>query len=199
VPYGARVTRTVKALLATWRPAGGQARVVMVRQRDGGRAYFCTRLGATAAEILEVVADRGALGQAFKDVKEAWGAGPRQARILDARVGCFNLDRTSDRSGVDCPVTTCGCAGRCQSGALWLWGPRAIEFSASLPPRKAAESRGDSVPVHDHGFDLATAARGRARPADDAAGCSFGTSRLTLIALSTFPSAWCTVNSTALR
>jgi len=92
VQYGERVTKTVKTFLATWKPAGGTIRVVLVHEEDGWRAYFCTKPQATAAEILEAVADRGALEQAFKDTKEVWGAGQQQVRNLDANVGCFNLN-----------------------------------------------------------------------------------------------------------
>ena len=38
------------------------------------------------------MADRGALEETNKDVKEVWGAGQQQVRNLDANVGCFNLD-----------------------------------------------------------------------------------------------------------
>ncbi len=63
------------------------------RRAEGGwRAYFCTKAEATPAEILEAVADRGALEETNKDVKEVWGAGQQQVRNLDANVGCFNLN-----------------------------------------------------------------------------------------------------------
>src|SRR5579862_9204795 len=91
VQYGERLTRTYKTFLATWRPAGGLIRVVLVLEEDGWLAYFCTDTCASAAEILEAVADRGAHEQTFKDVKEVWGAGEQQVRNLYANVGCFNL------------------------------------------------------------------------------------------------------------
>ena len=90
--YRERVTKTVKTFLATWKPAGGVIRVVLVREEDGWRAYFCTKPEATPAEVLEAVADRGALEETNKDVKEVWGAGQQQVRNLDANVGCFNLN-----------------------------------------------------------------------------------------------------------
>jgi hypothetical protein len=92
VQYGRKVTKAVKTFLATWRPAGGLIRVVLVREEDGWRAYFCTKADATAAEVLEAAADRGALEETFKDVKEVWGAGQQQVRNLWANVGCFNLN-----------------------------------------------------------------------------------------------------------
>jgi hypothetical protein len=92
VQYRKKVTKTVKTFLATWKPAGGLIRVVIVREEDGWRAYFCTKPEATAAEILEAVADRGALEETNKDVKEIWGADQQQVRNLDANGGCFNLN-----------------------------------------------------------------------------------------------------------
>jgi hypothetical protein len=92
VQYGRKVTKTVKSFLATWRPAGGVIRVVLVREDDGWVAFFCTDPGATAAEVLEAMADRGAVEQTNKDVKEVWGAGRQRVRNLDSGVGCFNLN-----------------------------------------------------------------------------------------------------------
>src|SRR5262249_37661474 len=61
---------------------------------EGGTwlAFFCTDVDATAVEILEAAADRGALEQGFKDAKEVWGAGQQQVRDVDSNVGCFNLN-----------------------------------------------------------------------------------------------------------
>ena len=84
---GRRVTKWVKTSLATWRPAGGLIRVVLVQEGHGWRAYFCTKATATAEEVLEAVADRTAIEQTFKDVKETWGAGQQQVRNLHANVG----------------------------------------------------------------------------------------------------------------
>jgi DDE superfamily endonuclease len=92
VQYGRAVTKTVKTFLATWRPAGGLIRVVLTREQDGWVAFFCTDPQASAAEVLEAAADRGALEQAFKDVKEVWGAGQQQVRGLASNEGCFNLN-----------------------------------------------------------------------------------------------------------
>jgi hypothetical protein len=89
--YGERVTKTVKTFVATWRPAGGAIRVVLVREPDGWVPFFCTDPGASAAEVLEAMADRGALEQTFKDVKEVWGAGQQQVRNVHSSEACFNL------------------------------------------------------------------------------------------------------------
>jgi hypothetical protein len=90
--YGRRVVKTVKTFEATWRPAGGRIRVVMVREDEGWLAFFCTDVAATASEILEAAADRGALEQTFKDVKEVWGAGQQQVRNRHGNIGAFNLN-----------------------------------------------------------------------------------------------------------
>jgi DDE superfamily endonuclease len=92
VQYGQTVSKTIKTFLATWRPAGGVIRVVLVQEEDGWVAYFCTQAQATAAEILEAAADRGAIEQTFKDVKEVWGAGQQQVRNVHSNEACFNLN-----------------------------------------------------------------------------------------------------------
>jgi hypothetical protein len=93
VQYGKRVSKTIKTFVATWRPAGGAIRVVLVKEEDGTwLAFFCTKVTATAQEILERAADRGALEQTFKDVKEVWGAGEQQVRNVDSNVGCCNAN-----------------------------------------------------------------------------------------------------------
>jgi DDE superfamily endonuclease len=89
VQYGRAVVKAVKTFVATWRPAGGRIRVVIVREPDGWLPYFCTKPEATAAEVLEAMADRGAIEQTFKDVKEVWGAGQQQVRNVYACVGAF--------------------------------------------------------------------------------------------------------------
>jgi hypothetical protein len=92
--YGKRRTKTVKTFEATWQPAGGRIRVVMVREDDGWLAYFCTDPTVSVATILEVMADRGAIEQMFKDLKEVWGAGQQQVRNVHASIGAFALNLT---------------------------------------------------------------------------------------------------------
>jgi DDE superfamily endonuclease len=92
VQYGGRVVKTVKTFLATWRPAGGRIRVVIVRETDGWIAYFATDPEATAAQVLEAMADRGAIEQTFKDAKEVWGAGQQQVRNVYASIGAFAVN-----------------------------------------------------------------------------------------------------------
>jgi len=93
VQYGAEVVKEVKTFVATWRPAGGRIRVVLVRASDGWLPYFCTEPEATAVEVLEAMADRGAIEQTFKDVKAVWGAGQQQVRNVYACLGAFVVNR----------------------------------------------------------------------------------------------------------
>lgn len=89
--YGRYETKTYKTFLATWPPAGGVIRVVLVKNDDGWVAYFCTNPDATAADILGLVADRAAIEQVFHDIKEIWGAGQQQLRNVHANVGAYHL------------------------------------------------------------------------------------------------------------
>ncbi len=92
------MTKTVKTFLATWGPARGVVRVAIVKEEDGWLAFFCTKADSTAAEVLEAAADRNALEQGFKAVKETWGAGERLVRNVDSSEGCFNNNqRVEDR------------------------------------------------------------------------------------------------------
>jgi hypothetical protein len=92
VQYGQEVTKTVKTFLATYRPAGGMIRVVLVKEGDGWIPFFCTDPNASVQDILEAASDRTALEQMHKDVKEVWGAGQQQVRNVHSNEGCFNLN-----------------------------------------------------------------------------------------------------------
>src|SRR5690606_21875954 len=59
--YGQQQVKTIKTFLATWKPAGGVIRVVLVQEDDNWLPYFCTDPQASAEEILEAVADRTAI------------------------------------------------------------------------------------------------------------------------------------------
>ena len=52
------------------------------------------RPGGDGAAILEAMADRGAIEQTFKDVKEVWGAGQQQVRNVYASIGAFAVNLT---------------------------------------------------------------------------------------------------------
>ena len=89
--YGERVTKRYKTFLATWRPAGGVIRVVLVDEPNGWRAYFCTDTSASVADILGTVADRFSLEITFRECKQVVGAGQQQVRFLWANVGAFHV------------------------------------------------------------------------------------------------------------
>ena len=91
--YGKMQTKTYKTFLATYRPAGGVIRVVLVCEDDGSwRAFFCTKPDATVAEILTAVADRAAIEQVFHDVKEVHGTGQQQVRNIFANIAVYHLN-----------------------------------------------------------------------------------------------------------
>jgi hypothetical protein len=91
VHHGEQVVQTIKTFEATWRPAGGRIRVVIVWEDDGRLAYFWTDPTMPAVSILEAMADRGTIEQLFKDVKEVWGAGQQQVRNVYASIGAFTV------------------------------------------------------------------------------------------------------------
>jgi DDE superfamily endonuclease len=86
--------REIKSFLATWRVAGGEVRVVLVREESdpsSWRAYVCNDLEATVQEIVQGVADRWGIEQVFHDVKENERIGQVQLRKAWSNVGSFNL------------------------------------------------------------------------------------------------------------
>jgi len=89
--YGKEVTKTYKTFPATYPPVGGAIRVVLVKERKGWVAFFCTAVNATVAQILEAYADRAAIEQVFHDIKEVHGAGQQQLRNYWANVAAFNM------------------------------------------------------------------------------------------------------------
>jgi hypothetical protein len=89
--YGERAAKRYKTFLATWRPAGGVIRVVLVDEPTGWRAYFCTDPSASVADILGMVADRFSLEITFRECKQVVGAGQQQVRFLWANIGAFHV------------------------------------------------------------------------------------------------------------
>jgi hypothetical protein len=89
--YGERVTKRYKTFPATWKPAGGVIRVVLVDEPTGWRAYFCTDPAATLTDILAAVADRFSLEITFRECKQVVGAGQQQVRFIWANVGVFHV------------------------------------------------------------------------------------------------------------
>lgn len=89
--YGREREKKIKTFVATWRPARGAIRVVIVREREGWLAYGCTNVNASVESILEAVAGRTSIEQTFCDVKEVHGGGQQQLRNIWANIGAWNL------------------------------------------------------------------------------------------------------------
>jgi hypothetical protein len=90
---GREEVRSVKSFLATWRPAGGVIRVVILREADGSwRAFLCTDAEASVEAIVQASLDRWAVEQTFHDVKEVEGAEQVQLRRVWSNVGAWNLN-----------------------------------------------------------------------------------------------------------
>jgi DDE superfamily endonuclease len=123
--YGAATVKRYKTFLATWRPAGGVIRVVLVDEPTGWRAYFCTEASASVADILNAVADRFALEIAFRDCKEVVGAGQQQVRFVWANIGAFHV-----------------CLWTFTMTEAWAWGRGAEELvNRSASPWDSATRR----------------------------------------------------------
>lgn len=89
--YGKTVAKTYKTFLATYKPAGGGIRVVIVKEAHGWFPFFCTDPSAAPQQILEAFADRATIEQDFHDVKEVWGAGQQQVRNIWTNVAAHHL------------------------------------------------------------------------------------------------------------
>jgi hypothetical protein len=89
--YGEVTEKKYKTFVATWRPAGGAIRVVLVNEPKGWAAFFCTDTTASVADILGCVAGRFSLETCFRDLKEVVGAGQQQVRFVRASVGAFHM------------------------------------------------------------------------------------------------------------
>ena len=90
--YGKLVTKTIKTFLATYRPAGGVIRVVIVQEDHGCSSSSRPTRNATPRQIVETFADRATIEQDFHDVKEVWGAGQQQVRNIWTNMAAFNLN-----------------------------------------------------------------------------------------------------------
>ena len=104
--YGKPTAKRYKTFVATWRPAGGAIRVVLVDEPTGWVAFFCTDPSASVADILESVAARFSLEVTFRDRKDVVGAGQQQVRWVRANVGAFHV-----------------CLWTFTLTEAWAWGP----------------------------------------------------------------------------
>ena len=110
---GAVVTKRVKAFLATWRPAGGVVRVVIIQEDDGSwRAVLCTDPKASVAAIVQVVLDRWGIEPNFHDLKEVEGIEQVPVRRVWSNGGALNLSL-----GVHTLIE------------VWAWNRRAVSLS----------------------------------------------------------------------
>jgi len=89
--YGQVREKTIKTFVATWRPARGKIRVVIVREHDRWLSYACTDVEATAESILEAVAGRTSIEQTFCDVKQVHGAGQQQVRNVWVNIAVWHM------------------------------------------------------------------------------------------------------------
>ena len=89
--YGEQLVKKYKTFLATYESVGGAIRVVLVKEEHGWFAYFCTKVDASAQEILDAVADRSAIEQNYHDIKEVHGAGQQQLRNYWANIAAFHV------------------------------------------------------------------------------------------------------------
>ena len=111
VQYGKQVVKQYKSFLATYRPAYGTIRVVIVQEAAGPQFFFCTDPNASVTEILEAFADRAAIEQDFHDLKVIWGVGQQQLRHLWANIGAYHL-----------------CLWMHSLVELWAWGKSKAEI-----------------------------------------------------------------------
>ena len=119
--YGGKAVKEYKTFLATWRPAGGAIRVVLVEEPTGWRAYFCTDTSASVADILGTVADRFSLEITFRECKQIVGAGQQQVRFIWANIGAFHI-----------------CLWTFTMTEVWAWGRRTRIWWTARPRRGTA-------------------------------------------------------------
>ena len=89
---GRSVTKRFKSFLATWRPAGGVVRVVILKEADGSwRAFLCSEATAEVEAIVQAIGDRWAIEQNYHDLKEVERVSEVQLRRVWSNVGALNL------------------------------------------------------------------------------------------------------------
>ena len=89
---GREVVERFKTFLATWRPAGGVIRVVILRADDDTwRAFLCTDRDASVESIVQSVHDRWTIEANNRDLKQVERVGEVQLRRVWSNVGAFHL------------------------------------------------------------------------------------------------------------
>ena len=104
--YNKTVVKTCKTFLATYKPAGGVIRVVIVQEEHDWFPFFFTDPNATVVEIIEAFADRATIEQDFHDVKVVWVP-------ANSKCGTFGPTWRSI-------ISTCGCI------PWWSYGPGTV-------------------------------------------------------------------------
>ncbi len=94
VLYRRAVLKTYKTFLASWQPAGGVIRVILVQEEGGWKAYFATDPQASVADILSAVADRGAIEKYQADYPS------RRRRVGSWRIGYHRRNGVAPVGGV---------------------------------------------------------------------------------------------------
>lgn len=90
---GRTIVKRFKTFLATWHPAGGVVRVVILKEADDSwRAFLCTDTEASVESIVQAVHDRWAIEQNYHDLKEVERIGQVQLRRLWSNLGALNLN-----------------------------------------------------------------------------------------------------------
>ena len=82
----------MKTFLATYRPAQGLIRVVIIREEHTWIPLFCSDPNASVVEIVRMFAGRATIEQDFHDLKEVWGTGEQQVRNIWSNVAVFNMN-----------------------------------------------------------------------------------------------------------
>jgi len=90
--YGKTSTKLYKTFLATYKPAGGVIRVVLVKEDHAWYAFYSTDPNTSVREIVEAFADRATIEQDFHDVKEVWGSGQQQVRNIWNNLAVYNMN-----------------------------------------------------------------------------------------------------------
>jgi hypothetical protein len=90
--YGREVVKRIKCFQATYKPARGLIKVVLVDEPTGWVAFFSTDPTLPATTILEAAADRFVVDQDYHDLKEVEGMGQQQVRSLWANIGAMHLN-----------------------------------------------------------------------------------------------------------
>jgi hypothetical protein len=89
--YGKTVGKWIQTFHALYPLTGGLIRVVLISEASGWLPLLCTDPDATAEQIIEAYADRAAIEQTFKDLKEVHGWGKPQLRNVWANLAATNL------------------------------------------------------------------------------------------------------------